>query len=111
MAVCRETRRVLDWEVGCRGIKTLKRLWERLKRWRVEVYCSDHWKAYSAVLPAGRLVQSKAETYTAEQTWSDLRHWFCRFRRRGKCISRALDMLKIAIGLQFNRKYILTLFG
>ena len=77
----------------------------------MEVYCADHWKAYNAVLPAGRLVQSKAETYTAEQTWSDLRYWFKRFVRRCKVVSRALDMLEITLGLQFNRKHILTLFN
>ena len=61
--VCRETRRILDWEVGCRGIKTLRKLWKRLQLFKIEVYCADHWKPYNAVLPAGRLVQSKAETY------------------------------------------------
>ncbi|MCS6266445.1 MAG: IS1 family transposase [Vampirovibrio sp.] len=50
MAVFRETRQILDWEVGCRGIKTLKKLWKRLQLFKVEVYCADHWKAYNAVL-------------------------------------------------------------
>lgn len=89
--------------MGCRGIKTLKRLWGRLKAFEVQVYCTDHWKAYEAVLPRGRLVQSKAETYTAEQIWSDLRHWFARFKRRGKVVSRSLDDMKQAIALQFHR--------
>lgn len=82
--------------MGCRGIKTLKKLWKRLQLFKVEVYCADHWKAYNAVLPSEKLVQSKAETYTAEQTWSDLRHWFARFKRRGKVVSRCLgDLIPI----------------
>ena len=103
MAVCRETRQILDWEVGCRGIKTLKKLWKRLQLFKVEVYCADHWKAYNAVLPSEKLVQSKAETYTAEQTWSDLRHWFARFKRRGKVVSRCLGDLIHAIAIYFHR--------
>jgi insertion element IS1 protein InsB len=103
VAVCRETRRIIDWEMGCRGTKTLKRLWDRLKHFPAQVYCSDHWKAYRAVLPEGRLVQSKAETYTAEQTWSDLRHWFARFKRRGKTVSRSLQDMAQAIAIQFHR--------
>ena len=102
---------MLDWEVGCRGAKTLKRLWKGLKGWVVEVFCADHWRAYNKVLPAGRLVQSKAETYTAEQIWSDVRHWFKRFTRRSKVVSRSLDMLKLTLGLQFNRQSILTLLN
>ena len=89
--------------MGCRGIKTLKRLWARLQHFPTQVYCSDHWKVYSAVLPQGLLVQSKAETYTAEQIWSDLRHWFARFKRRGKVVSRSLSDMEQAIAIQFHR--------
>ena len=52
---------------------------------------------------SGKLVQSKAETYTAEQTWSDLRHWFARFKRRGKVVSRCLGDLIHAIAIYFHR--------
>jgi insertion element IS1 protein InsB len=97
--------------MGCRGIRTLKRLWKRLERFTVEVYCTDHWRAYQSVLPNGRLVQSKAETYTAEQTWSDLRHWLARFKRRGKVVSRSLADMKQAIAMQFHRVNTSKLIG
>ena len=67
------------------------------------MYCADHWKAYNAVLPAGKLVQSKAETYTSEQTWSDLRHWIARFKRRGKVVSRSLKDLIHAVAIYFHQ--------
>lgn len=86
----------------------MKLLWNRLKRWEVEVYCTDHWRAYAKVLPTGRLVQSKAETYTAEGLWSNLRYWFRRYVRRSKVVSRALDMLEATVGWQFNRQEILN---
>jgi insertion element IS1 protein InsB len=101
--VCRETRRIVDWEVGCRGLKTLRKLWKRLQLFQIEVYCADHWKAYNAVLPAGKLVQIKAETYTSEQTWSDLRHWIARFKRRGKVVSRSLKDLIHAVAIYFHQ--------
>jgi insertion element IS1 protein InsB len=88
--------------VGCRGIKTLEKLWERLKLRKIQVFCADRWRAYNAVIPPDRLVQSKAETYTAEQTWSDLRHWLARFKRRGKVVSRSLKDLIHAIAMHFN---------
>jgi len=69
----------------------------------VEVFCSDHWKPYKKVLPQGRLVQSKAETYTAESVWSDLRHWLARFKRRGKVVSRSLAMMEHAVALYFQQ--------
>ena len=94
---------MLDWEVGCRGSRTLKRLWKRLQEWQIEVYCSDYWQPYAKLLPPGKLVQSKAETYTAEGIWSDLRHWLARFKRRGKVVSRSLEMLKHAVGLYFQQ--------
>ena len=48
-------------------------------------------------------MQSKAETYIAEQTWSDLRHWLARFKRRGKVVSRSLDDLIHAVALYFHK--------
>jgi insertion element IS1 protein InsB len=49
------------------------------------------------------LVQSQAEAYTAESFWSDLRHCLARFKRRGKVVSRSLDMMEHAIALYFQQ--------
>src|SRR3954466_7492008 len=39
-----------------RTAKLLERLLERLKRWRVRLYCADGWDAYAELIPQGRVV-------------------------------------------------------
>src|SRR3954454_2488630 len=41
----RATGRLIDWELGGRDKATLERMLERLKRWRVRLYCADGWEA------------------------------------------------------------------
>src|SRR3954452_16135570 len=40
----RATGRLIDWELGGRDKATLERMLERLKSWRVRLYCADGWE-------------------------------------------------------------------
>src|SRR3954464_2770551 len=77
----RATGRLIDWELGGRDAATLERMLERLKRWRVRLYCADGWAAYAELIPQGRLFVGKEETHGIERDHSRQRHWLPPFPR------------------------------
>lgn len=53
LAVDRDTRRVVAWVLGCRGVATARRLWAALPPAYRPARCyTDAWEAYAAVVPA-----------------------------------------------------------
>ena len=58
---------------------------------------TDHWRAYAEFLPKEIHTQSKAETYTVEGYNSIFRHFLARLRRKSKCYTRSIEMLKYSI--------------
>jgi insertion element IS1 protein InsB len=74
--------------LGNRGAETGKRLWNGVKTYSNGVVMTDYWKSYKEMMPAKQLVQSKAETYTAESCNGVIRHFLARFRRKTKCYSK-----------------------
>jgi IS1 family transposase len=46
----RTTGRLVDWECGDRDERTFRRLFDRLARWKVRLYCSDSYVVYPLVL-------------------------------------------------------------
>jgi len=95
----RATGHRLDWAYGRREAATLKPRVDRLARWDVVVYCTDHWQVYAAVIPSERLVMSKAHTDAIERNHGRQRHWFGRFKRKSMIISRAKDMVDLTMAL------------
>jgi insertion element IS1 protein InsB len=90
---------------------------ERLKRWKVEIYCADHWDVYPSEIPLEKLVQGKAHTVLIERNNGRQRHWFARFRRKSIVASRSLHMVNLTMALfarfhvNGNREDIKTLFA
>ena len=72
---------------------------ERLKRWRVRLYCADGWEAYAELIPRGRLFVGKEETHGIERDHSRQRHWLARFRRRSCVVSKVERMVDASIAL------------
>ncbi len=89
----------MDWECGGRDRATLKRLLDRLKRWRARLYCADGWEAYAELLPVGRLFVGKDETHGSERDHARQRHWLARFRRRSIVVSKSVRMVDASIAL------------
>ena len=67
----------------------------------IGIFCSDHWKSYNEMVPPEKLLQTKAETYTVEGYNSRIRHYLARFKRRGKCYSKARHMIENSLNLLF----------
>jgi insertion element IS1 protein InsB len=89
----------VDWECGGRDRATLKRLLDRLKRWRARLYCADGWEAYAELLPVGRLFVGKDETHGIERDHARQRHWLARFRRRSIVVSKSVRLIDASIAL------------
>ncbi|MEM6339017.1 MAG: IS1 family transposase [Pseudomonadota bacterium] len=66
------TGQLLERECGDRSAGTLKKLYERTKKWNVEFYCTDELAAYSKILLNDRLVMSKAITVSKSLEMVDL---------------------------------------
>ena len=64
-----DTGQFQDWEWGRHDAATLKKLIERLVPWGVAFYCTDRWKTYASVIPAEKLVKSKAKTDGIERNY------------------------------------------
>lgn len=58
---------------------------------------SDYWKAYESIIPKEKHIQSKKETFTVEGYNSLFRHYLARMRRKSKCYSKKVEMLKLSI--------------
>jgi len=65
---------------------------------------SDYWKPYEHIVPAEKHMQSKAETFTVEGYNSLFRHFLARMRRKSKCYSKKIEMLKISILLLMHHR-------
>ena len=62
-------------------------------------FASDYWKSYEEFIPEEKHLQTKAETYTVEGYNSLIRHYLARFKRKGKCYSKADFMIEISLNL------------
>jgi len=72
----------------------------RLSRWKVDIYCADHWDVYPKEMPLGcHLRQSKSETVAIERNNGRQRHWFARFRRKSIVVSKTVEMVDLTMAL------------
>jgi insertion element IS1 protein InsB len=65
---------------------------------------SDYWKPYESIIPRKKHLQTKAETFTVEGYNSLFRHFLARMRRKSKCYSKKMEMLKISILLLMHHR-------
>ncbi|WP_076611660.1 IS1-like element ISMac16 family transposase [Methanosarcina acetivorans] len=112
IAVDRVGKKFINCSFGSRGTKTGQLLWEKLKKKEIGEVMTDHWRAYAEFIPENIHTQSKAETYTVEGYNGILRHFLARLRRKTKCYTKSLEMLKYsALLLMKNRNKELSIFN
>jgi insertion element IS1 protein InsB len=58
---------------------------------------TDNWRAYAEFLPENIHTRSKAETYAFEGYNSIFRHFLARLRRKTRCYTKSLEMLKYSV--------------
>ncbi|WP_094227757.1 IS1 family transposase [Methanolobus psychrotolerans] len=104
IAVDRVGKKFIDCSFGSRGTETGIQLWRKLETKAVGQIMTDYWKAYAAFLPRKIHTRSKAETYTVEGYNSILRHFLTRLRRKSKCYTKSLEMLKYSVLLLMKHR-------
>jgi insertion element IS1 protein InsB len=77
------------------------KLWDKIKDLKINVFTSDYWKSYEEFVPSEKHFQTKAETYTVESYNSRIRHYLARFKRKGKCYTKAEFMIVYSLNLLF----------
>ncbi|KAA6323599.1 hypothetical protein EZS27_015447 [termite gut metagenome] len=70
----------------------------------MEHIASDYWKPYESIIPKEKHLQTKAETFTVEGYNSLFRHFLARMRRKTKCYSKNVEMLKVSILLLMHHR-------
>jgi len=97
-------KKFINCSFGSRGTETGQLIWEKLKQKEIGGVMTDHWRAYAEFLPENIHTQSKAETYTVEGYNSILRHFLARLRRKTKCYTKSLEMLKYSVLLLMKHR-------
>ena len=103
MAICRDSAQILAFEIGTRGLKTGKKLWEKIKNIPCKHYCTDDWEVYKQFIPKKKHICSKAETYTIESYNALFRHYLARFHRKTKCYSKSVHMIEVSALLLISK--------
>jgi insertion element IS1 protein InsB len=62
----------------------------------MEYIASDYWKPYEHIIPKEKHIQTKAETFTVEGYNSLFRHFLARMRRKSKCYSKKVELLRLS---------------
>jgi insertion element IS1 protein InsB len=65
----------------------------------VQIYCTDEYQVYRAIIPERRLVMSKRGTTGIERNHTPNRHWFARFKRKSIVVSKSLEMVDLTMAL------------
>ena len=100
LALCRRTRQIVAFVVGCRGETTCRRLWEAVPDSYKAAHCfADVWEAYAKVIEADRLSQneSKANTNHIERFNRTLRARCGRLVRETASFSKCYHMHQAAL--------------
>jgi len=99
-----ELGKFIHCSFGNRGTETGQLIWEKLKQKEIGEVMTDHWRAYAEFLPENIHTQSKAETYTVEGYNGILRHFLARLRRKTKCYTKSIEMLKYSVLLLMKHR-------
>jgi insertion element IS1 protein InsB len=78
-------------------MKRQKKFRETIKQYEMEDIANDYWKAYECIIPKEKHIQTNAETFTIEGYNSLFRHFLARMRRKAKCYSKKIEMVKLSI--------------
>ena len=68
------------------------------------IIAGDYRKPYDAIIPAEKYIQTKAETFTVEEYNSLFRNFLARMRRKSKCYSKSMEILKLSLLLLMHHR-------
>jgi len=112
LALCRRTRQIVAFAIGCRGEATCQKLWQAIPETYKHALCyADIWDAYARVVPQEHLRQSekRGPTNHLERFNRTLRQRVGRLVRETASFSKSDDMHWAALALfihSYNRSKI-----
>lgn len=96
----RNTKKILDFEIGDRSFATYLQIALRLQeKFNIKWLCTDDYEAYKKIQIAEKHVITKAETSLVEANNSSLRGKLARLNRRTKKFSKSVEMLRLTMFL------------
>ncbi len=98
-------KKIIAHAFGFRSTETLKKLLERLARFKVSFYCTDDWQPYTSCLPEDKHIIGKYFTQRIERQNLTLRTCLKRLARRTICFSRSIDIHDKVIGEFISRNH------
>lgn len=101
-AYCPQTDEILAYSCGGRSAKTVRELLKQLKEVEIDEICTDHWKAFVKVIPAGKHKVGKAYTKNIEGVNTCLRARNRRLVRKTTCFSKKKENHLASLNLVFN---------
>ncbi len=101
-AYCPQTDEILAYSCGSRSAKTVQQLLNQLKAVEIQEYCTDHWKAFTKVLPPEKHKIGKAYTKQIEGVNTCIRARNRRLVRKTTCFSKKKDNHLAALNIMFN---------
>jgi len=102
IAYHRNTRQILDFEIGCRGFKTAKKLFTRLEQnYKIDSFATDHWSVYHQVISKDKHIVGKMYTQGIESLNSRIRHYLSGFKRKTKEYFKSEQTMLVALALLF----------
>ena len=99
-----ETKEVLAYVIGRRDIKTVKKLYAKLKELEIDEYCTDNWRAFVSVFADENHKIGKEFTRDIEGVNNSLRVRNRRFVRRTTCFSKEDKYHEAAIKIMFHQR-------
>ncbi len=101
-AYCPQTDEVLAYSCGSRSAKTVRELLRKLTNVEIDEYCTDHWKAFTKVLPSQKHTIGKAHTKNIEGVNTCIRARNRRFVRKTTCFSKKKQNHLAALNIMFR---------
>lgn len=101
-AYCAQTDQILAYSCGSRSAKTVQQLLKKLEGIEIEQFCTDHWKAFSKVLPAQKHLIGKAYTKNIEGVNTSIRARNRRFVRKTTCFSKKKENHLASLNITFS---------
>jgi insertion element IS1 protein InsB len=103
IAICKQTKQVISFVIGNRGLKEARELWRKTKNvCSPSRVCTDHWKSYEKVIPKEKHFQGKKETCLIESFNFIVRLRLKRFNRKSKCYSKTKKMIEASLLILFK---------
>ncbi len=94
VAVDRDSRQPIAFELGDRSRETLKRLKPKLEDFEPDFYRTDKFSSYHNQFPKNKHIKNKRHTCIIENLNGRIRHYLARFTRRTKRYSKSYEMIR-----------------